>query len=223
MGVGFLMARRKADLFRLAPLWLALLVAFVLLFPVKLVTLRGTREFDGLPGHGAASQWLSLRIFILVVLAMASLGQATARTFARFAPLDAYRLDIVGSLGGITLFSVLSLVGFPPIAWGAVVAALFIILLGKRQRWWQWTAIAAVVLMLLLESLSTVDVWSPYYKITTSHVTTTVDGHRYYGLAVSGNNIPYQTLYSVPTLHKMEPSTSSPTATSAVEVCRECS
>ena len=206
VGLGFLMARRRIDLFRLAPLWLALLVAFVLLFPVKLVTLRGTHEFDGLPGHGAVSQWVSLpAIFALVVLSMASIGQATARVFGQFAPLDAYRFDIIGSLGGIVLFSLLSFVGLPPIAWGAVAAALFIVLLGVRQRWWQWMAVAALVLMLLFESLSTTDLWSPYYKISTAHVTTTVEGHRYHGVAVWGNNIPYQTLFSVSTLRRIEP------------------
>ena len=55
----------------------------------------------------------------------------------------------------------------------------------------------AILLMLLFESLSSGNIWSPYYKITISHTTTTVDGHHYQDLAVSGNNIPYQTLYSV--------------------------
>ncbi len=143
-------------------------------------------------------------IFVLSALVMAGLGQATARTFAQFRPLDAYRFDIIGSVGGIVAFSVLSLLGLPPIAWGAVVALGFVLLLGVRQRWWQWLAVAAIVLMLLFESLSTVDTWSPYYKISTNHVTSVVDGHVYRGFAVSGNNIPFQTLYSIPTLHSIE-------------------
>jgi hypothetical protein len=205
VGVGFLVAGRSHNLFRLTPLALGLLVAFVLAFPVKLITLHGPHEFEGLAGHGPVSQWVSLPvIFALVVVVMAGIGQATARTFAQFKPLDAYRFDIFGSVSGIALFSVLSFVGLPPIAWGAVVAALFIVLLGVGQKWWQWLAIAAIVVMLLFESLSSVDVWSPYYKISTSHVTSTVDGHKYRGLAVSGNNIPYQTLYSIPTLHSIE-------------------
>jgi hypothetical protein len=135
---------------------------------------------------------------------MAGLGQALARSFARFKPLDAYRFDIIGSIAGIVLFSVLSFVGLPPIAWGAVVAAMFVLLLGTRGRWWQWGVIAAVVVMLMVESLSSVDTWSPYYKITTSHTTTNVEGQRYRGLAISANNIPYQTLYSISTLHRIE-------------------
>ncbi len=205
IGTGFLLADGSRNLFRLAPLSLAVLVAFVLLFPVKLVALHGPHEFQGLSGHVPLSQWVSLPIiFVLVVLVMAGLGQATARSFAQFKPLDAYRLDIIGSIVGIALFSILSFVGLPPIAWGATVAVMFVVLLGARQSWWQWLAIAAIVVMLLFESLSTVDVWSPYYKITTANVTTTVDGHAYHGLGVSGNNIPYQTLYSISTLHRIE-------------------
>ncbi len=205
IGVGFLLAGSSRNLFRLAPLSLVVLVAFVLIFPVKLVMLRGPHEFQGLSGHAPLSQWVSLPvIFVLVVVVMAGLGQAMARTFAQFKPLDAYRFDIIGSVAGIVLFSVLSFIGLPPIAWGAVVAAAFVLLLGIRQRWWQWVAIVAIVAMLLLESLSTVDVWSPYYKITTINVTSSVNGHVYHGLAVSGNNIPYQTLYSIPTLHRIE-------------------
>ncbi|HXN62729.1 MAG TPA: hypothetical protein VN886_19945 [Acidimicrobiales bacterium] len=206
IGVGFLLARSSRNLFRLTPAALAVLVAFALIFPVKLVTLRGPNEFQGLSGHHPVSQWVSLPvIFALVVLVMAGLGQALARTFAQFEPLDAYRFDIIGSIGGIALFSALSFVGLPPIAWGAVVAVLFVLLLGLKERWWQWILIAAIVLMLLGESLSSVDVWSPYYKITTSNITTTVDGHSYRGLSVSANNIPYQTLYSISTLRRIEP------------------
>ncbi len=69
------------------------------------------------------------------------------------------------------------------------------VLLGVRQRWWQWGAVAAVVVMLLLESLSSVDIWSPYYKITAIQPPGT------HGvLTVSANNIPHQTLYPDPHL-----------------------
>ena len=200
IGVGFLLAGSPRSLFRLAPVSLGLLVAFVLVFPVKLVTLHGPHEFQGISGHGPLSQWISLPvIFVLVVLVMAGIAQATARTFAHFAPLDAYRFDIMGSIGGIALFSGLSFIGLPPIAWGAVVAVVFVLLLGIRQRWWQWVAVAAVVVMLLLESLSSVDIWSPYYKITATQPPGTRGE-----LVVSANNIPHQTLYSIPTLHRIE-------------------
>jgi hypothetical protein len=199
IGVGFLLAGSTRNLFRIAPVSLAVLVAFALAFPVKLVSLRGPHEFQGISGHYPLSQWVSLPvIFVLVVAVMAGLGQATARTFTNFKPLDAYRFDIIGSVAGIVLFSGLSFIGLPPIAWGAVVAVMFVVLLGFRQSWWQWLAVAAVVVMLLLESLSSVDIWSPYYKITAIQPPGTQD------LVVSANNIPHQTLYPISTLHKIE-------------------
>ena len=205
IGLGFLTARRRWSLFEWTPLTLAVLVGLALLFPVKLVSLHGTHEFDGLPGKAAVSEWVDLPvIFVLVVLVMAGLGQGTAKTFIQFRPLDAYRYDVLGSIGGIVAFSVLSLVGLPPVAWGSVVAVLFVVLLWSH-RWWGAIPVVAIVLMLLFESLSSGNIWSPYYKITISHTTTTVDGHHYHGLVVSGNNIPYQTLYSVKTLHAIEP------------------
>lgn len=204
IGLGFLLAHRAVDLFRVAPVALVLLIGFVLVFPVKLVALHGGHEFTGLSGHHPLSQAVSLPvIFLLVVLVMAGIGQATARLFSQFQPLDAYRLDIAGSIAGIVLFSVLSLAGLPPIAWGSVVAVLFVVL-GAGRRSWQWSAIAAIVLVLLFESLSTVDVWSPYYKVTTGHVKSTVEGSHYEGLAVWGNNIPFQTIYNLYTLHRIE-------------------
>jgi len=200
IGVGFLLAGWRQSLFPAAPVSLALLVAFALVFPVKLVALHGPHEFQGIRGHGPLSPWICLPvIFVLVVLVMAGIAQATARTFAHFEPLDAYRLDIIGSVAGIALFSGLSFVGLPPIAWGALVAVAFVVLFGFRLRWWQWGAVAAVVAMLLLESLSSVDTWSPYYKITAIQPA----GSRGV-LTVSANNIPHQTLYPIPTLHRIE-------------------
>jgi hypothetical protein len=200
IGVGFLSAGARYSLFRVAPVSLAVLVGFALAFPVKLVSLRGPHEFEGISGHYPLSQWVSLPIiFVLVVLVMSGLGQATARTFTNFEPLDAYRYDIIGSVVGIALFSGLSFIGLPPIAWGAVVAVLFVLLLGIRQQWWQWLAITAVVVMLLLESMSAFDIWSPYYKITAIQPPGT-----HGELSVSANNIPHQTLYPIATLHKIE-------------------
>jgi hypothetical protein len=55
------------------------------------------------------------------------------------------------------------------------------------------------VVMLGLESVSAFDTWSPYYKITAvpSPVTTGV-------LTVSANDIPFQTVYPIATLHRIE-------------------
>ena len=200
IGVGFLLASSKRDLFRWTPWSLAVLVAFGLAFPVRLVALAGAHEFQGLAGHTPLSRWVSLPvIFALSGLVMAGLGQGVARTFATFESLDAYRYDILGSLAGIVVFSALSFLGLPPIAWGVLVAGVFLLLQGRSGRWWQWLGMAGLVVMLAVESVSAFDHWSPYYKITA------VPPPGTHGeLVVSGNNIPYQTLYPLSTLHRIE-------------------
>jgi SAM-dependent methyltransferase len=200
IGVGFLLAGWRRDLLVVTPTALAVLIGFVLLFPVKLVALHGPHELQSWGGHTPLSQYVGLPVlFLLVALVMAGLGQGLARTFAQFRSLDAYRYDIIGSIAGIVLFSVLSFVGLAPIAWGAVSVVGFVVLLGLRQHWWQWLALVAIVVMLLVESLSAYDTWSPYYKITAVAPPGTQGT-----LVVSANNIPYQTLYPISVLHRIE-------------------
>ena len=43
-----------------------------------------------------------------------------------------------------------------------------------------------------------------HYRQATPPGEVNVEGHRYRGLAISANNIPYQTLYSISTLHRIE-------------------
>ena len=117
------------------------------------------------------------------------------------------------------MFSGLSFIGLPPVAWGAVVAVLFVLLLGIHQQWWQWIAITAVVVMLLIESMSAFDIWSPYYKITAIQPPGT-----HGTLSVSANNIPHQTLYPISTFCTgSSPSTSSSTATYRLARSGTCS
>jgi hypothetical protein len=51
---------------------------------------------------------------------MAGLGQGVARIFVRFRPLSAYRLDILGSIAGIALFSLMSFLDQPPLTWALI-------------------------------------------------------------------------------------------------------
>lgn len=200
IGLGFLLARFRQDLLKTTPVALAALVAFVLGFQVRLVALHGPHEFQSAGGRAPLPEWLSLAvIFVLVAAVMAGLGQSLAVTFARFRSLDAYRYDIVGSIAGIVAFSALSFIGLPPIAWGAVAAVVLLALFGRRARWWQWLGIGALVVMLGFESVSAFDHWSPYYKITAVPPA----GEKGV-LVVSGNNIPFQTVYPISTLHAIE-------------------
>ncbi|MDQ1373411.1 MAG: hypothetical protein QOJ09_749 [Actinomycetota bacterium] len=205
IGIGFLRARSDPNLFPFTPVALALLVAFVHFFPVHLVALSGSHRLEGAFGIGPLPRWVSLStIFALTVAVMTCTGQGVARVFVRFEPLEAYRLDILGSIAGIVVFSLLAFARLPPIAWGVIAAAVLAVLLGPRPH---LVALALVVVLLTMESLAPHDHWSPYYKITAEHLASaTVGGVRTHDvLDVSANNIPHQTAYPVATLRKVEP------------------
>jgi hypothetical protein len=143
---------------------------------------------------------------------MAGIGQEAARSFRRFRPLEAYRIDILGSLIGITAFSVLSFLWLPPVAWGAIVSVLFVALVWRRARWWQAGVVVASLVVVLaalgIESASSSDYWSPYYKIHAVHLAgPVVVGHTHtHGVTqVWANNIPHQTAYPVSALRRLEP------------------
>jgi len=201
IGVGFLSARSKRNFSAFAPVALLALVAFMLVFPVSYVKLSGPHQLQARFGLGPLPQGVSLPvIFLLSVAVMAGIGQGVAQTFTRFRPLEAYRLDILGSIGGIAIFSALAFWELPPVAWGLIAGIGFMVLLGRRMRWWQWGATIAVVALLGTQSFRSHEYWSPYYKVTTARV----PGHPR-ALSVFANNIPHQTVYPVSVLRRIEP------------------
>ena len=207
IGIGFLRASSPLDLLRFAPIALAVLVGFVLLFPVSLTTYVGPSALHGAFGWSPAPKWFILSLtFLLTVAVMAAIGNGVARLFIQLRPLEAYRFDILGSIVGIVAFSALSFLESPPAAWGAVVIVVLALLFGKNIRWWQGAALLVVLGLLIAESVSPHDHWSPYYKITATYApVASVAGVRTTGvLTISANNIPHQTAYRVRTLRQIE-------------------
>jgi hypothetical protein len=193
IGAGFLRARASGNLFQLAPLLLAILVAFVLVFPVQI-----ERSGDELIFFGALQQnrsglpiWVTLpAVFVAVAAVMLTVGEGVARAFVEFEPLRAYRLDILGSIAGIVAFSLLSFAGVPPVGWAVIVGVLLVLLLAPALRRFQLVSVAVLVLMLGLESALPLESWSPYYRITLSPQ---LSG----AVQISVNGIPHQTIESV--------------------------
>lgn len=199
IGLGFLLARSERDLFPLAPPALAVLVGFVLAFPVQ--TVDGARGWalGGALGMPALPRWLSLAVvFLLTVAVLTGIGQEVGRTFGRFAPLDAYRLDVLGSLTGIVLFAGLSFLRLPPVGWAVLAAAAFAVLLGRRLRALAGAGVALVVLLLGAQSVAGGFLWSPYYKVRA--VTEADDS-----VKVDVNGTPHQTAHRLSKLDTIDP------------------
>ncbi len=201
IGVGFLNARSKRDYLRWTPLALLGLVAWELAFPVILATQSGPHPYQGLRGAAALPKPLTLTIvFVLSVAVMAGFGQAVARIFIQFKPLRAYRLDIAGSIAGIVVFSVLSFLDLPPLAWAVIAGGGLVYLLASGRRWWQWVFVGGFVVLLGIESFAPGEQWSPYYKLSAQE-----RGASAPALYVSANNIPYQAARSLAVLKKQKP------------------
>jgi hypothetical protein len=199
IGVGFLRARSRVNLFPWAPVALALLIGFVRAFPVE-VNRAGTQLlFFGYGSFHASGPptWVTLPVvFLAVAVVMAMIGEGVARTFIAFRPLDAYRLDIGGSLAGIAAFSLLSFLDAKPVVWAIIVAVVMLLLYGRRTGLLQIVAVLALVVLLWSESLSSTDIWSPYYRISVSKF-----GSDEY--SISANGIPHQNIIPVSKLARV--------------------
>jgi predicted membrane-bound spermidine synthase len=201
IGVGFLRARFPTNLFPLAPVLLAAMIGFVIVFPVQINRSGSDLIFFGALDSAKTGLpiWVTLPvIFVAVAAVMMMIAEGVARTFAILDPLRAYQLDIMGSIAGIAAFSLLSFLGTPPVAWGLIVAAAFAVVSLPSLRWFQLVALAAMLVMLGIQSLTALESWSPYYRVT---LHPQADGT----ITVLVNGIPHQTITSVEQRRASEP------------------
>jgi spermidine synthase len=110
--------------------------------------------------------------FLAVALVMIGPGQELGRALGRVpGRLQAYTLDILGSLAGILIFAACSWLELPPIAWFSLVVAMlgyFVFgpdgVKGRRRQALTATSLALVLVAAALTSFGDTH-WSPYYRI----------------------------------------------------------
>jgi SAM-dependent methyltransferase len=207
VGIGFLRTSRTTRAPLYFPIALALLVTAVLKFPVTVDRAGSDLIFFTSLATSGPPAWLALPVvFVAVAAIMAGPGELVGRCFLELPRLEAYRLDLLGSLIGIGSFTVLSFLRAPSVAWGAVVSVLVIVLLWTPRHTMVVRVVAlglpvvALVAMLTVESLGTGISWSPYYKIHTDEGT--VNGNAV--ITVSVNGVPHQAAMDAETKAKIE-------------------
>jgi hypothetical protein len=194
VGAGFLISRRSWSVLPATPVLLAVLVVLVRLVPVS-VDRAGADVvyFTSLHTTGPPA-WLVLPIvFVASAAILAGPAEAVGRCFAELPSLTAYRWDLVGSLVGIVLFSLLSFAWAPSYVWGTIAALALVVLVRGRARWVAVAAGAVLVGTLVVESTAAGVSWSPYYKVTTREVHDADYGTRTY---ISVNGVPHQSMSS---------------------------
>ena len=188
IGLGFLWTSRSTrSLFPLAPALLTALIVLVRVLEVKVGVAGGTLIFFGLDTSGPP-RWVVLPVvFVVVAAVMTCIGDGVARSFQRLANLDAYQLDLIGSMLGIAGFALLAFVHADPIVWGSIAAVAFLVALRPRRPG-QLVLILPPLLLALgflaVESAEDDTTWTPYYKVHTGRI----GGQR--GLVAEVNGIP---------------------------------
>ena len=200
IGLGFLRASGERDPLRRAPLLLAGLLAFVLVFPVRIgAAIDRVPQLLGIGHMHALPQWVSLPIVFLGVAAlMTVIAERVGRLFSAFAPLDAYRLDVLGSIAGIVAFSALSFADAGPFVWILVAVAVLVFLLRMELTSFVGASLAVLVLLGIVTLLQPRDIWSPYQHVTyAAHDDGTV--------SIRVNNRPHQTMAPLSVLLAQQP------------------
>ncbi|GAA3507965.1 SAM-dependent methyltransferase [Streptosporangium album] len=170
IGLGFLRVGRTTRPPYYSPITLAILVLVILFFPVTVDRqTEGVLYWTSLNTDGPPP-WLILPvIFAAAAIVLMGPAELVGRCFPELDRLEAYRYDLLGSLTGIALFTGLSFLSAPPVVWGTVAAAAYLVLL------WPRTAVGRIALAvpslvvvgaLAVETLTAGALWSPYYKVT---------------------------------------------------------
>jgi tRNA1(Val) A37 N6-methylase TrmN6 len=212
IGLGFLLARedRPARPYYSLVALLAL-VGFILSNPVTIDRASSDVIFFTSLQTTGPKPWLSLSvIFIAVAVIMAGPGEIVGSCFHHLPRLEAYRLDLIGSLLGIVGFTLLSFAQVPSVVWGAIAATLYAVLLGRPGRGLAIAAAAGLVALLAGETFMASRTtgesvfWSPYYKVTTyvrdegKTLLVRVNGIPHQRVTTAASREQQQSLYVIP-------------------------
>ena len=189
IGLGFLWASRHAhQLFQYLPIALLAIVMFVRYVPVSVQAVGGGAIFFGaeLKATGPPRELVLPVVFVAVATLFMCIGDAVGREFSKWKNLDAYGLDIVGSLIGIVFFTIASFLGAPPVVWAVIVGIIVVAAMVPDRKKLLITALpmAAVVGLLFIESTNSHYLWTPYYRVT-------VAGNSTDGVGVFVNGVPH--------------------------------
>ena len=194
LGLGFLLSQRPVRLFAYLLPTLGVFVVAALAGGLSIQLPAASSDvifFSGGQNAIAAPVWVVLPVvFVWITAIMASVGQELARAFRLLPALEAYRIDIAGSLAGIVAFTLLSFLGAPPVVWGLVVALGALSLGSTRPSRLQAAGTACIVAALAVESFQPGSAWSPYYKVQWVSAGSGLT-------AVSVNGVPHQGTHAV--------------------------
>lgn len=184
IGVGILSGRHAKLWLPPFPLMLFILLA-VVAFNRQDIQLSSTQVLYYGSGDRAASEsYLLLPVlFSLVALTFVPFSRNLGRLLTALPPLQAYAIDILGSLAGIAAFFLMSLLSLPPLFWFALMLIPLLFLLRRGELILYLPMLLGSLYMIYWMGLGSN--WSPYYRIV---ITPKDNG----GYILSVNNMAHQ-------------------------------
>ena len=183
IGIGFLRARRGPDLFTWFPVVIALFLGLVMAFPAQIDRTGGDVVFFGVRQTGLPAWVLLPLVFVATAASLATVAHGVAVRFARFPALEAYRLDIVGSVLGVVAFSALAFAGAGSVAWGVMIVGISYLVI-RRPSLLQVISFVVLLAILALGTFRYETIWSPYYRLRVTH--------RGQETLIDANGVPHQ-------------------------------
>lgn len=123
----------------------------------------------------AAAVWVVVPMFALITLVFIPIGQLVGWHLENAGNgIFAYSVNIVGSLVGIGLYTLLCFLYQPPVVWFSLAGLMLVLLLWRipRLRWASTTVFAVCIALVALGSGKGSTVyWSPYQKLTLTPMT----------------------------------------------------
>jgi spermidine synthase len=165
MGAGILSSRRKNLWLPPFPILLFVVILsvshnqFVLNIPSNDILYYGMSENAGI----SEGFWLLPFIFTLSAVAVLPLGRTLGRLLPSLPPLEAYALDIGGSLTGIASFFIMSYFSLPPVVWFGVIAVIFLLTRPTSELGVSIPILAGGIFMVWYIALGAI--WTPYYQV----------------------------------------------------------
>ncbi|MBK5099243.1 MAG: hypothetical protein JJE01_15800, partial [Gemmatimonadetes bacterium] len=131
----------------------------------------------GLDGVGVrialflASAVAALVLMILIAQPFIPLGRLIGRLMDESPrPIVAYSVNIAGSLAGIWLFAILSVLEQPPVIWFSLLAFMYLPFIGPKEKRGLLRVAGLVACVIAVQSATRLDraeqvLWSPYQKL----------------------------------------------------------
>lgn len=194
IGIGILLAKDGRNFIWNFPLVLLFLISFSSLFAISVYPdsfgeIHFHSSFQGL----VIPEMLFVPIiFFLTASIFVLLSQRLGRLLSTLPPLAAYTWDILGSILGISVFTLLSYLRTNPVVWFSIFAIVFLWSLWEKSRQWVITCVIFLVLLFILMFTVQGTTWSPYQKITTIPIYSPHNRSEIIGYTLLVNNISHQ-------------------------------